>query len=134
MSAILRRSVQYPLPLNIAQTLGRLNDASIQALADNSCVMCMHFVTPDYITPRHGTERATVEDLVDHTEDHIAFGADHFPEKGWHWVEGAGRMSLLPNVARELVRQGYTDEEIRKVLGANLLRVFKTTWQGGGGS
>ena len=38
-------------------------------------------------------------------------------------------MSLLPNVAREMVRHGFTDEEISKVLGGNLIRVFEKTWK-----
>jgi microsomal dipeptidase-like Zn-dependent dipeptidase len=38
-------------------------------------------------------------------------------------------MSLLANVAREMVRRGFTDEEIGKVLGGNLLRVFETAWK-----
>ena len=40
-------------------------------------------------------------------------------------------MSLLPNVAREMVRRGFTDEEISKVLGGNLIRVFEKTWKDG---
>lgn len=32
--------------------------------------------------------------------------------------------SKLPNMTRELVARGYSDEEIRKILGGNFLRVF----------
>ena len=78
-------------------------------------------------------------DLVDHAAyirdlvgiDYVSLGADYFPVKGWHWVEGVGRMSLLPNVAREMVRHGFTDEEISKVLGGNLIRVFEKVWKDG---
>ena len=115
----------------------QLNDATIKAMAENGGAICLHFVTPAYIKARHGTERATVTDLVDHAAyirdlvgiDYVSLGADYFPEKGWHWVEGVGRMSLLPNVAREMVRHGFTDEEISKVLGGNLMRVFEKTWK-----
>jgi len=34
----------------------------------------------------------------------------------------AGR---LPNLTRALVDRGYTDEQIRKMLGGNFLRVFR---------
>jgi microsomal dipeptidase-like Zn-dependent dipeptidase len=34
----------------------------------------------------------------------------------------------MPNVAREMVRRGYTDTEIRKVLGLNLMRVYSKVW------
>ena len=117
----------------------QLNDATIKAMAENGGAICLHFVTPDYIKARHGTERATVTDLVDHAAyirdlvgiDYVSLGADYFPVKGWHWIEGVGRMSLLPNVAREMVRHGFTDEEISKVLGGNLMRVFEKVWKDG---
>lgn len=115
-----------------------LNDATIRAMADNGGLICVHFVTPDYIKGRHGP-KATVEDLVDHIAyirdlvgiDHLGLGPDFFSEPGWRWVEGAGRMRLLPNVVREMVRRDFTDEEIRKVLGKNLVRVFEANWQQG---
>jgi microsomal dipeptidase-like Zn-dependent dipeptidase len=37
-------------------------------------------------------------------------------------------MRLLPNVVREMVRRDFTDEEIEKVLGKNLVRVFVENW------
>jgi len=38
------------------------------------------------------------------------------PTEAWH------------NIVRWLVREGYTDEEIRKVTGGNTLRVLETVW------
>jgi membrane dipeptidase len=115
----------------------QLNDATIRAMAKNGGVICVHFVAPDYIKPRHGTERATVVDLVDHIAyirdlvgiDYASLGTDFFPEVEWHWVEGANRISMLANVAREIVRRGFSDEEIGKVLGGNLVRVFEKNWK-----
>jgi membrane dipeptidase len=112
-----------------------LNDASIRVIAANGGLICIHFVTPDYIKARHGS-KATVEDLVDHIDyirglvgiDSIGLGPDFFPEPGWRWIEGAGQMRLLPNVVREMVRRDFTDEEIEKVLGKNLVRVFVENW------
>lgn len=37
-----------------------------------------------------------------------------------------------PNFTRGLVARGYSDEEIRKILGGNALRVFEQTWPTGG--
>ena len=34
-------------------------------------------------------------------------------------------MSEVANITIELVRRGYTEEDIRKIWGGNLLRVFK---------
>ena len=72
-----------------------LNDASIRAIAANEGLICVHFVTPDYIKPRHGS-KATVEDLVDHIDyirrlvgiDSIGLGPDFFRSRdGGGWRE-----------------------------------------------
>jgi membrane dipeptidase len=115
-----------------------LSDAAIRAITKNGGVICLHFVTPDYIRAHHGTRQATVADWADHAAyirdlvgvDYVALGPDYFPERGWHWIEGVGRAALLPNIARELVRRGFSDDDISKILGGNLMRVFEKTWQG----
>jgi membrane dipeptidase len=91
-----------------------VDDIGLRALAKNGGVLCLHFVTPDYIKPRHGTPRGSVADWVDHAAyirdlvgiDHVALGPDYFPERGWHWIDGAGQIALLPKVARDMVRRG----------------------------
>ena len=78
-----------------------------------------------------------MEDLVDNMDyikklvgvDYIALGTDYFPEKGYPWIRGSETMRDMPNVAREMVRRGYTDDEIQKVLGLNLVRVYRRVWQ-----
>jgi membrane dipeptidase len=112
-----------------------LDDDTIRAIAAHGGVICMHFMN-GYIHPRHGTQYATVEDLVDHIDrirqvagiDYVGLGPDYSPMQGWRWVEGAERFEGIPNVAREMVRRGYSDEEIRKVLGLNLMRVYRKVW------
>ena len=34
----------------------------------------------------------------------------------------------FPNATRWLVKNGYSDQEIKKIIGANALRVLKATW------
>ncbi len=34
----------------------------------------------------------------------------------------------FPNIVRWLVRHGYSREDIRKVIGTNILRVLEATW------
>jgi membrane dipeptidase len=78
---------------NSTQTLSgtdHLSDGAIRAMAKNGGVICLHFVTPDYIRAHHGTRQATVADWADHAAyirdlvgiDYIAMGPDYFPEKG----------------------------------------------------
>jgi len=35
---------------------------------------------------------------------------------------------VMPNVARWLVAHGYSDEEIARVMGGNVLRVLEKSW------
>lgn len=113
-----------------------LDDETIRRIAANGGVICLHFYE-GYIHPRHGTKYPTVEDLVDHMDrirqvsgvDSIGLGPDYSPMQGWRWVEGAERMEGMINVVRVMVRRGYTDEEIEKVLGRNLMRVYSQVWK-----
>jgi len=113
-----------------------LDDKTIERIAAKKGVICLHFFE-GYIHPRHGAQHPTVEDLVDHMDrikqvagiDYIGLGPDYSPMKGWRWIEGAETFAGMPNVVREMVRRGYTDEEIRKVLGGNLMRLYKTVWR-----
>lgn len=111
-----------------------LSDAAIRRMAQNKGVIAVHF-WEGCIRPHHGPH-STVEDVVDHIDyirklvgvDYIALGVDYFPEGGWRWIEGAEHMEKMPNILREMVRRGYTDQEIQKVLGGNLIRVYKSVW------
>jgi membrane dipeptidase len=38
-------------------------------------------------------------------------------------------MPGMPNVVRELIRRGYSNEEIAKVVGQNLMRVYRRVWK-----
>ena len=103
-----------------------LTDDMIRALADHGGVMGMNFA-PAFVDKN----RATVERLVDHIDhivnlvgvDHVGLGSD-FDGIG-STPEGLEDVTKMPNITRELVRRGYSDEDIEKILGGNHLRVFK---------
>jgi membrane dipeptidase len=73
---------------------------------------------------------ATVSDYVDHIDhmvkligvDHVGISSDF---DGGGGVRGFMDASEAPNVTAELVRRGYGEEQIRKLWGGNLLRVWK---------
>lgn len=73
---------------------------------------------------------ATVKDFVDHIDyvvkrigiDHVGIGSDF---DGGGGVEGWRSASETVNVTAELVRRGYTEAEIAKIWGGNLLRVME---------
>ena len=74
-------------------------------------------------------ELATVSDAVDHIDhiveligiDHVGIGTDF---DGGGGLADCFDVSQMGNITLELVRRGYTEEEIRKIWGGNLTRVF----------
>jgi membrane dipeptidase len=73
--------------------------------------------------------RATVKDFVDHIDyavkligiDHVGISSDF---DGGGGVEGWSGADETFNVTLELVRRGYTEEQIAKIWSGNLLRVM----------
>jgi membrane dipeptidase len=71
----------------------------------------------------------TVQDMVDHIDhivrvigvDHVGIGTDF---DGGGGVTGFNDASEAINITMELVKRGYTEEEIDKIWGGNLLRVW----------
>jgi membrane dipeptidase len=55
--------------------------------------------------------------------DHIALGSDY--DGLLDPPNGVEDCSKLPNLTAELLRRGYSHENIKKILGLNFLRVFK---------
>jgi membrane dipeptidase len=74
--------------------------------------------------------RPSVKTMVDHIDyvvdligiDHVGIGTDF---DGGGGVPGFNDASEALNVTVELVRRGYTEEEIEKIWGGNLLRVWR---------
>src|SRR5438552_10749061 len=68
--------------------------------------------------------------LIDHIDhivkvagiDHVGLGADF--DGANDFPEGARDVSMLPNITYELLKRGYSVQDIRKILGENFLRVF----------
>ncbi len=54
--------------------------------------------------------------------DHVGIGADF--DGAIDMPEGAQDVSMLPNITYELLQRGYSQKDIRKILGENFLRVF----------
>ncbi|MGD2153113.1 MAG: dipeptidase [Gemmatimonadales bacterium] len=73
----------------------------------------------------------TIEDVLDHIDhaveiagiDHVGLGADMYPRTPSPvGIRGA---QDYPNITRGLKQRGYSDEDVRKIMGANFLRVWK---------
>ena len=74
---------------------------------------------------------ADVSDVADHIDrvvelagvDHVGLGSD-FDGVGDSLPTGLKDVSQYPNLIRELLLRGYTDEQVEKICGGNLLRVW----------
>jgi membrane dipeptidase len=111
-----------------------LTDDMIKALAERGGVMGMNFL-PFFLLPREDItsgKKATVKTIFDHIDhivelvgvDHIGLGSDYdgipYPP------DGLEDTSKMPNITLELVERGYSDDDVKKILGDNFLRVIDT--------
>jgi membrane dipeptidase len=52
-----------------------------------------------------------------------------YPPPPYRYPKGIERPSKLPNLTAALLARGYSEGDVRKILGANLLRVFARVWK-----
>jgi membrane dipeptidase len=103
-----------------------MTDEMIKAMADRGGVMGMNFA-PGFVHPTH----ATVQGVVDHIDhivdlvgpDYVGLGSD-FDGIPYTPV-GLEDVTRMPNITTELVKRGYSEEHIKKILGGNHLRLIK---------
>lgn len=103
-----------------------LTDEQIRAIARSGGVVqiCLykHFLAD--------TDVATVADAVRHIKhvvelvgvDYVGIGSDF---DGGGEIAGATSENQLINITKALIKEGFDDDEISKILGGNLLRVFR---------
>jgi len=75
---------------------------------------------------------AQVADHVDHVRkvagiDHIGLGSDFDGISSV--IQGLEDVSTYPALTAELLRRGYSDDDVKKILGLNLLRVMRQAEQ-----
>ncbi|MEM2904274.1 MAG: dipeptidase [Candidatus Bathyarchaeia archaeon] len=100
-----------------------LSDDQLKALADNGGVIGVTFV-PEFVDEK----KPTLNRLLDHVDhivevagiNHVGIGSD---------FDGGGTVlrdaSEMPQITLGLAARGYSDGEIRKILGENHLRLIK---------
>jgi len=121
-------------------------DNILQMVAKNGGVVMVTFV-PGFISQavadfdakpeaeRKGqtAPRATLSQVADHIDhirkvagiDHIGFGGDF--DGITQVVEGLEDVSKYPDLTAELMKRGYSDADLKKILGQNVLRVMRQT-------
>lgn len=73
------------------------------------------------------TSIAKVADHIEHIRDvagveHIGLGGDF--DGNDQWPEGLSDVSMYPNLFAELIRRGWSDQDLKLVAGENLLRAM----------
>jgi membrane dipeptidase len=82
-------------------------------------------------TEANPAPRGTVSLVADHIDhirevagiDHIGLGSDY--DGTTYVAQGLDDVSMLPALTAELLERGYSDQDVMKVLGLNLLRVMR---------
>jgi membrane dipeptidase len=122
-----------------------LSDAHLKEIAGGGGVVCVNFFAGFIDETEH-----TVDRLVDHLEhvaavagvDHVGIGPDFLKEledeiwPAWrddYVVEGIDVRSVIPGlegprglplITEALVRRGFAEDDVMKVLGGNVVRLF----------
>ena len=109
-----------------------LTDQQMRALAEKGGVMQVTIYNGFLV--KGG--QATIKDVVRHINhavevmgiDHVGIGTDFDGDGG---VPGVASASELPNLTKELLREGYSTADLRKLWGENFLRVMTQCQQDG---
>ena len=126
-----------------------LPDDDLRAIAATGGVIGINFF-PLFLSP---SASATVDDVVSHIEhvaetagiDHVGLGPDFTKELALTLypgprpiiegvdlaaaVAGVEGPADLPVVADQLARRGFDDEDVRKIMGGNFIRVLRELLQ-----
>jgi membrane dipeptidase len=126
-----------------------LKDDQIRALAQKKGVIGMN-AFPGFVKK----ENPTLNHLLDHVDyivnlvgiDHVGIGFDYsqsspedyakwgydpetYPQPPWRYPKDIDEISKAPNWTQGLIERGYSEEDIKKILGENFLRVFRQVWK-----
>lgn len=128
---ILSDYVKTPVPnpeRDSAQSAVRVKYHDFDNLTDEEMKMARRdWYAIDSIFPQ---QLATVSDMVDHIDhmvnvagiDHVGIGTDF---DGGGGLADCQDVSQMGNITLELVKRGYSEEDIRKIWGGNIMRVMQ---------
>jgi membrane dipeptidase len=103
-----------------------MTDDMIKAMAERKGVMGMNFA-PHFVHPT----QATVNGVVDHIDHIVNLVGSDFVGLGSDFdgipftPTGLEDVTMMPNITAELVNRNYSEEDIKKILGENHLRLIK---------
>lgn len=142
--------------LSVCSTSNRnLTDEMIKNCADKGGVICLN--SHGFVCHKEVGVQGTLEDYMAHFEylanfvgtDHIGIGTDiyeYYTKQYWEcktkllynspWMfdtvfnRDLKRVDQYINITRGLVALGFSDDDIKRILGENLVRVYSQVWKG----
>jgi len=113
-----------------------LKDDVLEAIARKGGLFCATTV-PQSLSGN--PQEATLDrflTVIDHAvkvmgADHVGLGADfdvyqsHLTHKVGEWTQGLEEVDRWPRVTEGLLLRGYSPDDVRKIMGENLLRVYR---------
>jgi membrane dipeptidase len=130
------------VPGFVSQTVADYNKSET---AERNRLQAIPGSTPEAVTrgidnwhAAHPAPRATLTQVADHIDhikrvagiDHIGLGGDF--DGITSVVQGLEDVSTYPALIAELLKRGYTDDDIHKIAGRNILRVMRAVEAVGG--
>ena len=144
-------------PYSLSPHIRAKSDDLIKLLANRGGVIGVTALSPFVANPARPDQRPDLTDLIRHIDylvdlvgiEHVGIGLDFddsatletwsdghqiHPELDSRWsfeerrIHNLSRPVELPKMSRALVSAGYSDDDIRKILGENFLRVFRHVW------
>ena len=113
-----------------------ISDERIKAIAKTGGVVGLQFFS--VVLTSDPNRRATMDDLIRHIDhivevvgiEHVSLGPDFLDSvlakrSSDYYIEGIKGISNFHRVTDALVENGFSDTDIRKILGENILRVYK---------
>lgn len=71
----------------------------------------------------------TADAVYDFLLDSGAWTREDYPAPPWYYPKGIEMPEKLWNLTDGLVKRGYSEEDIRGILGRNMMRIFETVWK-----
>ena len=120
------------IPAYVSEERRAWEDGMIPLLKDTTTDAEWAEVASIYREENGSPPLATLADVADHIEyvaqvagyDHVGIGSDFYGAEGDELIEGLEDVSRYPNLIVELVRRGWSEENLAKLSRGNLLRAF----------
>ncbi len=110
--------------------MGHLSEIAKSCNNDEACISRESSKLQKKLTAEGKLPHVSWERIIDHIDhavklvgaDHVGLGSDF---DGADMPDGMEDCSKLPKITEALLRKGYSEADIRKILGENTLRVME---------